>query len=157
MRKLPVIIVSLLIAACGTTTNNSLVKDGNKYVPYDQRDGEEAVVYFTRDLSAEGLIAAYEKVNGEITGRVGVKLHTGEQNGPNIIPRDWVKALLEKDLPDATIIETNTYYEGDRYTTDLHRKTLEVNGWNFCPVDIMDEEDTLTIPSRAGSGSRRWP
>ena len=30
MRKLPVIIVSLLIAACGTTTNNSLVKDGNK-------------------------------------------------------------------------------------------------------------------------------
>ena len=146
MRKLPVIIVSLLIAACGTTTNNSLVKDGNKYVPYDQRNGEEAVVYFTRDLSAEGLIAAYEKVNGEITGRVGVKLHTGEQNGPNIIPRDWVKALLEKDLPDATIIETNTYYEGDRYTTDLHRKTLEVNGWNFCPVDIMDEEDTLTIP-----------
>ena len=72
MRKLPVIIVSLLIAACGTTTNNSLVKDGNKYVPYDQRNGEEAVVYFTRDLSAEGLIAAYEKVNGEITGRVGV-------------------------------------------------------------------------------------
>ena len=135
--------------SCGTT-NNSSVRDGNKYVPYAQRDGEEAVVYFTRNLSADGLIAAYEKVAGEIGGHVGVKLHTGEQNGPNIIPREWVKALMEKDLADATVIETNTYYKGDRYTTDLHRKTLEVNGWTFCPVDIIDEEDTLTLPVKGG-------
>ena len=142
-------VAAIILAACGTT-NNSGVKDGNKYVPYDQRDGEEAVVYFTRNLSPEGLIAAYEKVSGEITGKVGVKLHTGEQNGPNIIPREWVKALIEKDLPDATIIETNTYYKGDRYTTEQHRKTLEVNGWTFCPVDIIDEEDTLTLPVKGG-------
>ena len=124
--------------------------DGNKYVPYEQRTGDEAVVYFTRDLSAEGLIKAYEQVNGKIEGKVGVKLHTGEQNGPNIIPREWVKALMEKDLPEGTIIETNTYYEGDRYTTEQHRKTLEVNGWTFCPVDIMDEEDTITLPVKGG-------
>ena len=147
----PFILISLIVSLCACgSTNNSVVKDGNKYVPYEQRSGEEAVVYFTRNLSAEGLIAAYEKVNEGISGKVGVKLHTGEQNGPNIIPREWVKALLEKDLPDATIIETNTYYEGDRYTTDLHRKTLEVNGWTFCPVDIMDEEDTLTLPVKGG-------
>ena len=120
MKGLSIITTLLLISMC--TTNNSTVKDGNKYVPYDQRDGEEAVVYFTRNLSPEGLIAAYEKVSGDIEGRVGVKLHTGEQNGPNIIPREWVKALIEKDLPDANIIETNTYYEGDRYTTEAHRK-----------------------------------
>ncbi len=124
--------------------------DGNKYVPYDQRTGEEAVVYFTRDLSAEGLIKAYEKVSGNIEGRVGVKLHTGEQNGPNIIPSEWVRALIEKDLKDASIIETNTYYEGDRYTTEQHRKTLEVNGWTFCPVDILDEDDTATFPVVGG-------
>ena len=79
-----------------------------------------------------------------------MKLHTGEQHGPNIIPRDWVKALFEKDLPDARIVETNTYYEGDRYTTEQHRRTLEVNGWTFCPVDILDEEDTTTLPVRGG-------
>ena len=106
------------------------------------------VVYFTRELSAEGLIKAYEMVNGPVTGKVGVKLHTGEQGGPNIIPREWVKALMAKDLPNANIIETNTYYEGDRYTTELHRQTLEVNGWTFCPVDIMDEEGTVTLPVR---------
>ena len=81
---------------------------------------------------------------------IAVKLHTGEQNGPNIIPSSWVKELIQKDIPDATIVETNTYYVGDRYTTEQHRRTLEVNGWTFCPVDIMDEEDTLTLPVRGG-------
>ena len=100
-------------------------KDGNRYVPYEQRTGNESIVYFTRDLSAEGLIKAYEQVCGNIEGHTGVKLHTGEQNGPNIIPSEWVKALFQKDLPDATIVETNTYYAGDRYTTEQHRKTLE--------------------------------
>ncbi len=124
--------------------------DGNKYVPYEERTGDESVVYFTRKLSAEGLIAAYEKVSENITGKVGIKLHTGEQHGPNIIPREWVKALMEKDLKNGNIIETNTYYEGDRHTTDKHRETLKVNGWTFCPVDIIDEEDTVTLPLKDG-------
>ena len=125
-------------------------KDGNKYVAYEQRTGNESVVYFTRNLSAEGLIKAYEQVNGKIGGHVGVKLHTGEPNGPNIIPREWVKALMTKDLRGANIIETNTYYDGDRYTTPRHRQTLQVNGWTFCPVDILDEQGTTTLPVNGG-------
>ena len=125
-------------------------KDGNKYVPYGERTGNESIVYFTRNLSAGGLINAYEQVGAKIEGRTGVKLHTGEQHGPNIIPHDWVKSLLEKDLPEASIVETNTYYVGDRYTTEQHRETLKVNGWTFCPVDIMDEEDTITLPVKGG-------
>ena len=103
----------------------------------------------------KGKTIAYEKVCGNIKGRVGVKLHTGEKKGPNIIPHQWVKALVEKDLPDATIIETNTYYKGDRYTTEQHRKTIEFNGWTFCPVDILDEEDTCTLSVRGGKWLKR--
>lgn len=125
-------------------------KDGNKYVPYEQRKGNESIVYFTRNLSPEGLIKAYEQVCANIEGRTAVKLHTGEQNGPNIIPSAWVKTLMQKDLPAANIIETNTYYTGDRYTTEQHRQTLKVNGWTFCPVDIIDEEDTTTLPVIGG-------
>ena len=124
--------------------------DGNKFVPYEARSGGESIVFFTRDLSAEGLRKIYERVNGEIRGRVAVKLHTGEQNGPNIIPRDWVQSLLESSINNATIVETNTYYVGDRYTTEEHRETLQVNGWTFCPVDIMDEEGTAMLPIRGG-------
>lgn len=77
-------------------------------MPYEERTGNEPVVHFTRNLSAEGVIKAYEQASGDIKGHAGVKLHTGEQNGANIIPRERVKALLAKDLPDAHIVETNT-------------------------------------------------
>lgn len=123
---------------------------GEHYVPYEERTGEESVVYFTRDLSKEGLRRIFERVGANMEGRVGIKLHTGEQNGPNIIPRPWVEELIQKDLPQASIVETNTYYEGDRYTTEQHRKTLEVNGWTFCPVDIMDEDGTVFLPVKGG-------
>lgn len=124
--------------------------NGNQYIPYEERTGNESVVYFTRDLSPEGLARIYERVNGRIEGRVAIKLHTGEKNGPNIIPSAWVKHLIEKDLKDATIVETNTYYEGDRYTTEAHRETLKVNGWTFCPVDILDEDGTVMLPVKNG-------
>ncbi|MCD7852522.1 MAG: DUF362 domain-containing protein [Oscillospiraceae bacterium] len=123
---------------------------GERYVPYAQRTGAESVVYFFRDLSAEGLRRIYKRVSSAMTGKVAVKLHTGEQHGQNIIPRPWVKNLLETELPDATIVETNTYYAGDRYTTEQHRKTLEVNGWTFCPVDILDETGTAMLPVKDG-------
>ena len=123
---------------------------GESYVPYEQRTGPESFVYFTRDLSAAGLLKAFDRVKGALAGKVAVKLHTGEPQGPNIIPRPWVKELLAERLPEATIVETNTYYEYGRYTTEDHRKTLETNGWNFAPVDIMDEEGTALLPVPGG-------
>ena len=125
-------------------------KDGNKYVPFDERTGDSSVVFFTRDLSEEGMKKIYDKVSSVLTGKVAIKLHTGEAEGPNIIPRPWVKELIDTRLPDATIIETNTYYEGSRYTTEAHRKSLEINGWNFCPVDITDAEGVAALPVKGG-------
>ena len=133
------------------STNNPVPgKDGNKYIPSEERTGGSSVVYFTRDLSEEGLKKIYDKVSSVLTGRVAVKLHTGEAEGPNIIPRPWVKELFVSRLPEATIIETNTYYEGSRYTTEAHRKTLEINGWTFCPVDITDEHGVAALPVKGG-------
>ena len=126
-------------------------KDGDKYVPYEKRSGNESIVYFTRDLSSEGLRKIYSKINQHITGKVGIKLHTGEPHGPNIIPREWVKDLIKKDLPNAKIVETNSYYEGDRFTTAQHRETLKVNGWDFANVDILDEHGTALLPVKNGS------
>ena len=119
----------------------ALANNGNIYVPYEKRSGSESVVYFTRDLSSEGLRKIYARVCQDLTGKVAIKLHTGEPHGPNIIPRPWVKDL---------IVETNAYYEGDRYTTPQHRETLKINGWTFAPVDIMDEHGTAMLPVKGG-------
>lgn len=123
---------------------------GDKYIPYDKRTGDASDVYFTRDLSAEGLQKIFDYVSKGLDGKVAVKLHTGEKHGPNILPREWVKELISNKLPNSAIVETNTYYEGDRYTTEQHRETLEVNGWTFCPVDIMDEYGTTMLPVKDG-------
>lgn len=125
-------------------------KGGETYLPYAARSGEESVVYFTRDLSAEGLIKIYRRISEHLQGKVAVKLHTGEKNGPNILPRPWVEQLLKSELSEATIVETNSYYEGDRYTTEQHRETLAVNGWIFAPVDILDEDGAAPLPIEGG-------
>ena len=123
------------------------VDDGSVVnVPLAKRSGPKSVVYFTRDLSADGLRKIVAKVSSVLTGKVAVKLHTGEKGGPNILPREWVKELLANDIKNATIVETNTYYPGDRDTTAKHLDTLKVNGWTFAPVDIMDAEGTAMIP-----------
>lgn len=83
--------------------------------------GEKAKVYFTRKIDAEHLKKLYALVNEEIIGKVAIKLHTGERHGPNILPRDMVEAF-QKDIPDSTIVETNTLYVGDR---DTRKSTLK--------------------------------
>ena len=53
-------------------------------------------------------------------------------------------------MPNSNIVETNALYEGGRDTTEKHRATIALNGWDFCPVDIMDEEGTVMLPVRGG-------
>ena len=129
-------------------------KDGDKYLPFEERTGGSSVVFFTRELSEEGLKKIFDRVGSVLCGRVAVKLHTGEAEGPNILPRPWVKELFASRLPDAAIIETNTYYEGSRYTTEEHRKTLTVNGWTFCDVDITDAGGVAALPVKGGKWFR---
>ena len=63
------------------------------------------------------------------------------------MPRDWVKTF-QMQVPNSKIIETNTMYPGPRMTTEGHRETLRINGWNFCPVDIIDAEGAVNLPVR---------
>ena len=111
--------------------------------------GSRAKVFFTPVIDAEHLFKLYRRVNEGIYGRTAIKLHTGEKHGPNILPRDLVRDFQSR-IPNSNIVETNTLYEGDRYTTEGHRETLKVNGWDFCPVDILDEEGGVDLPVRNG-------
>ena len=122
---------------------------GSKNVTGTKYAGTAAKVYFTDKLDAAHLIKLYNMVNENIIGKVGIKLHTGEPHGPNILPREWVKAF-QAQVPNSNIIETNTLYNGARYETAGHRETLRTNGWDFCPVDIMDENGGVNLPVRGG-------
>ncbi len=106
-------------------------------------------VFFTPSITTTGLLETYSRVKQPIVGKVGIKLHTGERHGPNILPRDLVRAL-QQSIPRSNLVETNTLYKGDRSTTADHRETIRINGWDFCPVDIMDEAGAVMIPVKGG-------
>ena len=132
-----------------TATNPQAPVIGSKNVTGLDVPGSRAKVFFTPVIDAEHLFKLYRRVNEGIYGRTAIKLHTGEKHGPNILPRDLVRDFQSRIL-NSNIVETNTLYEGDRYTTEGHRETLKVNGWDFCPVDILDEEGGVDLPVRNG-------
>ena len=108
-----------------------------------------AKVYFTDKINEDSMVKLYKLINSDIYGKVALKIHTGEQGGKNFLPREFVKAVQQR-IPDSNIVETNTLYKRGRHTTELHRKTIAYNGWDFCPVDIMDEHGAVMLPVRGG-------
>lgn len=108
-----------------------------------------AKVYFTDKINEDSMVKLYKLINSDIYGKVALKIHTGEQGGKNFLPREFVKAVQQR-IPVSNIVETNTLYKRGRHTTELHRKTIAYNGWDFCPVDIMDEFGNVALPVRGG-------
>ena len=117
--------------------------------PAATAEAAKSTVYFTEDISPAGLLKVYAQIRAGISGKVAIKIHTGEPQGPNILPRDMVMAL-QQSIPNSALVETNTLYKGARFTTEEHRKTIKTNGWDFCPVDIMDEDGAVMIPVKGG-------
>ena len=101
---------------------------GCKNVTGTNASGATSKVYFTKHIDAEHLIQLYQKINSDISGKIAIKLHTGEPHGPNILPRDMVQAF-QAQIPNSTIIEANVAYGGARSSTSGHRNTLQ-NPWD---------------------------
>ncbi len=131
----------------GMAASGAMAKAATAVLP--KPNVKKSTVWFTRDISPEGLLKAYSKINAGIGGKVAIKWHSGEPHGPNIIPRDMVMAL-QKSIPDSNLVETNVYYASPRQTTQGHRETLKTNKWDFCTVDIMDEDGAVMIPVKGG-------
>ena len=105
----------------------------------------QARVFFTDDISVSGLLKIYDRINKNIGGRTGIKLHTGEPNGPNLLPIELIKGL-QAQVPQSAIVECNVLYGSPRQNTQGHLETLKTNGFDFCPVDIMDADGDATLP-----------
>ncbi len=106
------------------------------------------VVWHWKDCTPENLLKALGKIREQLSGKIAVKLHSGEPHGPNILPPAWVKKLVTA-LPDATAVECNVLYNSPRKTTEGHRKAIKTNGWGI-PIDIMDAGGDTPLPVGRG-------
>lgn len=104
----------------------------------------KAKVYFTKILTTERVIDIYKALGFNLSGNVGVKVHSGEEGNQNFLRPEFLRPMI--DYVHGTVIECNTAYGGARNTTEKHKRLIEKHGWNkYFPVDIMDENDNDVV------------
>lgn len=109
-------------------------------------------VYFTRRITPESVVEAYNRLGIELPQEVAVKVHSGEKGNQNFLRPEFWKPMV--DRVNGTIVECNTAYGdaagGVRDHSESHRALLKEHGWTDCfTVDLMDEEGpdvALDIP-----------
>lgn len=105
---------------------------------------EKAKVYFSKEISKENLVKMYTILNKELPGKIAVKVHSGEAGNQNYLRPELLEELINH--VEGTVVECNTAYEGERNTTEKHKKLIEKHGWtNLYQVDIMDEEGDIKL------------
>lgn len=120
--------------------------EGNDSVSF----GSPSRVYLTTDISAEGLIAAYDALRANPQGNIAVKLSTGEP-GSNYLRTDLIGDLVQS-FENPTIVKCNTAYGGSRSNTAMHYQVAEDHGYTaIANVDIMDEDGSMTLPVTGGT------
>ncbi len=144
MKRHLIYVVALLMttsfAACGNKTENK--KEAAQSV---DAVAEKPVVYMTKDISPEGLVRVYDALGVVPTGKVAVKISTGEPGGKNFLQPSLIKDLVTK--VNGTIVECNTAYKGPRFETESHLKVFEDHGFTaIAPIDLLDGEAEVKIP-----------
>ena len=106
-------------------------------------------VYFTKEITPESLIKIYEALGVNLTGKVGIKVSTGEKGAKGYLKADLIGPLVKK--LNGTIIECNTAYPGKRTNYENHIKVAEEHGFtSIADVDIMDKAGEIKIPINNG-------
>ena len=110
---------------------------------------DKAKVYFTKDISPESLQKVYDAHNVKLTGKIGVKVSTGERGAKGYLKASLIGPFV-KNL-NGTIIECNTAYSGARNTAEEHMEVAKEHGFtDFADVDIMDADGEFKIPVKQG-------
>lgn len=109
---------------------------------------EKAKVYFTKELTPEAVVKMYRALGRELSGKVAVKVHSGEKGNQNYLRPEFMKPVVE--LVKGTVVECNTAYDGARNSTIKHKELMQEHGWTEAfDVDLMDAEGPdleLSIP-----------
>ena len=99
----------------------------------------KSTVYFSKTITAEKVLELYKMLNKKLEGRVAIKVHSGEKGNQNFLRPDFWRPVI--DHVGGTVVECNTAYNGERNTTERHRRLIADHGWTkYFPVDILDAE-----------------
>lgn len=99
----------------------------------------KSTVYFSSEISPEKVLELYKLVGKPLTGNVAIKVHSGEKGNQNFLRPDFWKPIIDEVA--GTVVECNTAYDGQRDTTEKHRRLMADHGWSrYFSVDLLDAE-----------------
>ena len=104
---------------------------------------KESTVYFTKDINSKNIVEIYKKLNINLEGNVAIKLHSGEKGNQNFLRPDFYEEIINH--LNATVVECNTAYDGERNESEKHKRLMEYHGWNKYNVDILDEKEEIKL------------
>lgn len=134
----------------GSTGNKEGEEAEDKGIMEDAED-RSSEIFFTSDISADGLVRIYEALGWEPQGKCAVKISTGEPPASNYLRPELIGDLVQR--VDGTIVECNTAYGGSRASSAMHKQVAEDHGFTrIAEFDLMDEEGDTEWPV---SGGRR--
>ena len=145
------VLATAMLFGCGKTATDdssgqtAQTSAAQAVTDYEVTDETAPVVYFTKDISPEGLVRVYKALGWKPTGKVGVKISTGESSRTNHLRPALIKDLVQ--MLDGTIVECNTAYGGNRATVAMHHQAVKDRGYlDIAPFDLLDEEGYITLP-----------
>ena len=96
-------------------------------------------VYFSREITPEKVLEMFKLAGKELTGRVAIKVHSGEPGNQNFLHPDFWKPVI--DHVGGTVVECNTAYKGRRQFTKDHILAIKEHGWDeYFDFDLLDAE-----------------
>ena len=101
-------------------------------------------VYFTKDISKESILKMYQVLEKELKGNVAIKVHSGEAGNQNYLRPEMYEDVIK--YLNGTVVECNTAYDGERNTTEKHKRLLDTHNWTkYFKVDILDESEEIEL------------
>ena len=141
-RTIPILMAGIMLALNGTACAKSQTSA-------TQSEEAKPKVYFIKEITSDNLLKIYDALGRKATGKVAVKLSTGEPGNNNYLNPDLIKPLVQK--VDGTIVECNTAYGGGRAETNAHLQAAADHGFTaIAPVVIMDAEGETPLPVTGG-------
>lgn len=136
MKKYLIILFVFLLFGCSKNENKDIQLDttnNNKEIEteiieeneiYEDNDAT-SIVYFTHDISSDGLLKVYDALKQNITGEVGIKVSFGDRNEPILDPI-LLKGLVKKT--NGVMFDGNGL-SGHRATAEQNLAIAKDNGY----------------------------
>lgn len=138
------------VSDTGTLTTNGGNVIELSSLSYRTEAADAPEVFFISDITPEAIVQIYEALGWSPSGKVAVKLSTGEPPASNYLKPELIKNLVQS--VKGTIVECNTAYGGSRAETAMHYQVAEDHGFtDIADVQILDEDGSMELTVDGGT------